>query len=528
MADHSATVQQRLIAIASAKEPLLDRVRLITHQPEGWRYCYDRPRQFLTRTMLNDQPPSLLEVVPRDLFGPLSSANRDHYWRLLTYLYSRFFGPEADLPPAAGWTRREVLVAIEQIVEHDDPWESEGEEDQSESPDQRATYYLRRLIGAGWIVEEEVGLAVIVSMPPVVGRLMETLIAFIDQAISPPEAGAKMRSIEATLQRIATSTQPGADLDEAASQARQLVGAMSAMGLRVREVMKDLTAEVTTAQALRKIFEEYISKTYIADYAELTGPDHPLARKSAVVALANEIALGQQRERLITWYSQHRTHGNTTLAEDRFFRTIKRIKDLNRIQDYLSRLDDDLRRMNRRMLALIDYRLHAPSHLEARIKKAIVGVKAAAEQVEITPPIGPGQMLSGELLFKPRVRRPSIPVESDAHRTLTPEQEARKRLRDRARDARRVQSADIHRYLSRVMGERLQIRASEMPIESIKDFRVIQTLSSLAIGSIAANAGTRKSGVSGRLPRYSFSAATDHHVKNRYFEMSDFYVTKVK
>ena len=63
-----------------------------------------------------------------------------------------------------------------------------------------------------------------------------------------------MRSIESTLERVLTSSQPGADLDEAAGQARLLVGAMGSMGLRVREVMRGLSAQVTTKQALQRIF----------------------------------------------------------------------------------------------------------------------------------------------------------------------------------------------------------------------------------------------------------------------------------
>ena len=471
-----------------------------------------------------DSPRSLMDVLPPDLFRPLSSANREHNWRLLTFLYDRFFGMEADFPPAAGWTRRDIQSAIEMLIEHDDPWDEDDERDSN--PNQRANRYLRRLIESGWMLEEQVGLAQILSMPPMVSKFMETLVSFIEQSVSPPEAGAKMRSIEAALQRVFSSPQPGADLDEAALQARQLVGAMSAMGLRVREVMRALTADVTTAQALKRIFDDYITKTYIADYAELTGADHPLARKSAVMQLVNELALGEQRTRLIAWYAVHRTGGSQRLAEDRFDRTVRRLRDLNRIQDFLERLEDDLRRMNRRMLALIDYRLHAPSHLEVRLKRAIAGVQSC-DDTAIPAPAAPGQILSGSLLYKPRRRRILLPIQADRVQKMTPEQEARMRLRMRARDARRVQSKDLLVYLSRVMGERLQIMASEMPIESIKDFRVVQTLASLAHAATAPTTGANRPGVSGRLPRYSFSAAPGRRVSNGYFEMPDFHVTKV-
>lgn len=474
--------------------------------------------------MLLAQTPPLFDVLPRDLFRPLASPNRVHYWRLLFLLYGKFFGSEADLPPAAGWNRRDLLSAIEQLLEDDDPWELEDGESPNSPINVRAHTYLRRLIEAGWLLEERVGLAVVISMPTVVNRLMETLQVFIE--FSPPPVGAKMRSIESALQRVLTSSQPGDELDEAASQARLLVGSMAAMGLRVRELMRGLSADVTTAQALHQIFDEYIGKTYMADYAQLAGANHPLARKSAVLALVSEIALSDQRDRLLAWYAEHRTGGNHDQADDRLERTLRRIKDLSRLQDFLDRLEDDLRRMNRRMLALIDYRLHAPSHLEIRIKRAIAGMKDS-DGLEVSPPVGPGQMLSGELLFKPRKRRSPIPLAADAQRQISPEQEARMRLRAQARDARRVQSKDIYAYLHRVMSTSLQVLASDLPIQSIKDFRVVQTLSSMALAATALSVRGKGNGMIGKLPKYAFRIASGRYVDNGYLDMPDFYITKV-
>jgi hypothetical protein len=474
--------------------------------------------------MLPIRTPPLFDLVPKDLFRPLASANREHYWQLLHLLYARFFGPEADMPPPAGWNRRDLLVVIEQQLEEDDPWEIEEGEVANTPTNIRAHNYLSRLIKAGWLLEERVGLAVVISMPTIVARLMETLQNFIE--FSPPAVGAKMRSIEGALQRVLTSRQPGADLDEAATQARQLVGAMASMGVRLRELMRGLTADVTTAQALRRIFDVYIADIYMADYAQLTGADHPLARKSAVIALANEIDLGDHRGRLVAWYAEHRTSGNLEQAEDRLQRTLRRIKDLNRLQDFLDRLEDDLRRMNRRMLALIDYRLHTPSHLETRIKRAIEGVKHS-QSSSLAPPIGPGQILSGELLYKPRRHKPPIPVVGDRQRQMTPEQEARMRLRAQALAARRVQSKDIYDYLHRVMGTNLQTLASDLSIESVKDFRVVQTLASMALAAIANASRGKGNGTVGKLPRYAFRVASARHISNGYLDMPDFYITKV-
>lgn len=469
--------------------------------------------------------PLLFQAIPKDLFRPLASLNREHYWRLLVLLYGRFFGPEADVPPAAGWDRRDVLTAVEQLLENDDPWQAEEEEASNSTVNARAHMYVRRLAEAGWLLEERSGMAVVVSMPVAVTRLMELLYGLIE--FTPPAVGAKMRSIEGALLRVATSAQPGDDLEEAAGQARALVAGMGSIGLRVRELMRSLTAEVTTAQALKQIFGEYIGKVYIADYAQLTGADHPLARKAAVLVLVHEIAYTDRRDHLLRWYLDNRTHGNLEEAQARLERSLRHIQDLARLQDFLDRLESDLRRMNRRMLALIDYRLHAPSQMEMRLTRALAAVCNADERIP-RPPVGAGQLLSGDLLYRPRVRRPPIPRVSDVEHRLTAEQEARMRLRRQARDTRRVQSRDIYLYLDRTMGAKLQIRASELPIESIKDFRVVQTLASLALNATTLMHSRNGNGITGKLPRYAFRAAPGAHVKSGYLDMPDFYITKVR
>lgn len=469
--------------------------------------------------------PLLFQAIPKDLFRPLASLNREHYWRLLVLLYGRFFGPEADVPPAAGWDRRDVLSAIEHLLEHDDPWHAEDEETSNDSPNARAGIYLRRLTEAGWLLEERSGVARVISMPIAVTRFMELLYGLIE--FTPPAVGAKMRSIEGALQRVSTSSQPGDDLEEAATQARALVAGMGSIGLRVRELMRALTAEVTTAQALKQIFGEYIGKVYMADYAQLTGADHPLARKATVLVLVHEIAYTDQRERLLRWYLDNRTQGNLEEANARLERTLRRLQDLARLQDFLDRLESDLRRMNRRMLALIDYRLHAPSQLEVRLKRALNAVRQADDPLP-RPPVGAGQLLSGDLLYRPRVRRAPIPRTGDVEHRLTAEQEARMRLRRQARDARRVQSKDIYLYLDRSMGTKLQIKASELPIESIKDFRVVQTLASLALNATTLAQNRHGDGTIGKLPRYAFRAAPGAHVRSGYLDMPDFYITKVR
>ncbi|MEO6923667.1 MAG: hypothetical protein ABI142_07570, partial [Bryocella sp.] len=74
---------------------------------------------------------------------------------------------------------------------------------------------------------------------------------------------------------------------------------------------------------------------------------------------------------------------------------------------------------------------------------------------------------------------------------------------------------------------RLQIRASALPIQSVKDFRVVQTLSSLSLMATSRGSGSSGDGIVSKLPKYSFRAGHGSHITNGYLEMPDFTITKV-
>src|SRR5690606_40071209 len=58
---------------------------------------------------------------------------------------------------------------------------------------------------------------------------------------------------------------------------------------------------------------------------------------------------------------------------------LMRLRELERIDEYLARLDEDMRQANRRALAFLDYRLRAPDRLDVLLRRAARGALAADE-----------------------------------------------------------------------------------------------------------------------------------------------------
>lgn len=441
--------------------------------------------------------PPLFAVVPAGLFAPLAGANRERYWELLCRLFEQFFGPDAPLPPSTGFQRREITGALENYLLTDDPWESEEGDLPGASLVDRANAIYERFRSTGWLRQERVGAREMVSMMPAVSQFLSTLVEFAEHG--PTFVSAKVRSIELQLQQVVEGKLSGDALDEAADQARRLLVSLSSMSLKVRDLMPELSRSETTAQFARQWFERYVSSFFVGDYADLHKADHPLARRSAILAMAQQIEGTALRETVLGWYREHLTAGDAERAELRLQRSLRRLHELERIDEYLGRLDEDIRQANRRALAFLDYRLRAPDRLDVLLRRACRGVLQAPEDT-LRLPVAPGTLMDDAQLRLPR-RKPH-PIERSANAAFqpTPEQLARLSLLRRMKRARLVTPEDMARYVGRHLPPDGCVDSAQLQIGSVEDLRAYQTLLTLALRSHRVG-GLRRDDPLGRLLR---------------------------
>ncbi|MFT3754788.1 MAG: DUF5716 family protein [Pseudoxanthomonas sp.] len=442
-------------------------------------------------------PPPLFSVVPSGLFGPLASANRAHYWLLLCRLFDEFFGPDAPLPPSHGFARREIVAAIERYLLSDDPWEDE----EGQTPDTplvtRANNIHDRFRQAGWLRQEKVGAREMVSMVPAVHTLLSTLIEFAEHP--PSFVASSVRTIELQLQQVIEGKASGDMLDKAADEARRLLVSLSSMSLQVRDLMPELSKAETTAQFARQWFERYVGQFFIGDYADLHKADHPLARRSSILSMAQQVETTALRDGVLDWYREHVTGGDGERADVRLQRSLRRLRELERIDEYLGRLDDDIRQANRRALAFLDYRLRAPDKLDVLLRRAIAGAMTALED-ELRLPVAPDALMDESQLRSPRRKPQPIPRSANIVQPPTPEQLARLSLLRRMKRARLVTAEDMARYVGRHLPASGSLDSERLGIASIEDLRAYQALLTLALRSHRIG-GLRRDDPLGRLLR---------------------------
>lgn len=440
------------------------------------------------RLRLEERYPPLFSRLPDRLFAPLASPNRHRYWSLLCSLHDQRFGPDAPLPPINGYPVGEVTRLIADEIRWQ-KWDAEEGVNESTPLEIVAGAAFHRLKDCGWLRVDKVGVRDMVTMPPVIAHFMGRLVEFA--RTGPLFVAGKIRSIEANLRLLLDETADGSSLHEAAEQARSLLEHVRNTGTNVRDLMVELGSEQATATFVRRFFEDFIERVFIGDYKELRTHDHPLARRQEILRIASGIQhLPAHRTRLIAWYRDKRAGGDAVRAEALFERDFQRIDELHRIDEYLDRLDDEIRSANKRALAYLDYRLKAARPLDLVIGQAIDAVLHVPEAVRAAP-FAPGVCLDPGRLASPRTEVARAAPGALRKQVMTAEQEARARLMLQARDRRSMSAPKLATFVRGQLQGRDTMASTDMAFGSIEALRALQILCAVSTAGASGSVSLR-------------------------------------
>ncbi len=447
---------------------------------------------------------ALFKRLPDQIFAPLGSPNRLLYWSVLCALYHHRFGPDAPIPPSYGYLLHDIHKFIENYITYEDDWTPEDNEPPETALNVRAMAIFRRLHEAGWFRIERYGMERTVTMRPAVGQFLAELIKFAERG--PIFVSGKIRLIADSLSYVATSEAgktTGENLREAANLSRELIEHIRNTGTNVRDLIDALDPDLPTSQYVRAFFQDYIVQMFIGDYRELRTREHPLSRRRQIIETAEAISLDvERRAALVTWYAQYLANGNRMDAETIMERDLARVCELSRIEEYLDRLDDELRRANRKALAVLDYRIRSVRPLDALIRSAIANVATMPDRGV------PGILASGPLMGSMRLFEPRIVVERPRASPLrkpvfSPREIAHARLMQRAREARSVTVIKLSAYVASALDGREQTSNDKLPLSSVEELRAYQTLQTV---SMAQGSGSVRLARDSRILARTFDA----------------------
>ncbi|MDT4796833.1 hypothetical protein FQZ97_294270 [compost metagenome] len=430
---------------------------------------------------------NLFERVSDRLFSPLASANRQGFWSLLCHLHRRRFGPDAPLPPSYGFVPRVLLQDIEDHIRYAPAWQPEDGEEPDTPLNNRAISYFHRLLDSGWFREERHGLTPTFSMAPSVNQLLTLLIGFAETG--PVFVSGKIRSIDGAIAQVLKGEAGGDLLREAAEQCRNLLVHIRNTGTNVRDLMGSIAKQETTAEYVRTFFREYVERVFIGDYLELRTREHPLSKRQQILDAVDEIGNNpEHRHRLLDWYLTRLTAGDKAKAEAAFERDLYRLGELNRIEEYLERLDDEVRTANKRALVVLHYRLRAIRPIDDLLRRVIDDLVASGLAGDFDGPwedlprvFAPEPLIGGERLAPPRketVRQPPSPLR---HTALSEHARAIGNLQRLAQERRRMTPAKLRAYAALALGDADHVASSELPVDGVEELRAYQSFASLAM-----------------------------------------------
>jgi hypothetical protein len=427
--------------------------------------------------------PPLFERLPGTLFKPLASLNHERFWAVLARLHRNRFGPDAPLPPSNGYPIRDIIADIERELDDSDCWEDEEGSAPAANLNMRANMIFNRFVDTEWLRRGRHGAEKVVTMSPATSHFLNLLMQFAESG--PIYVSGKINSIFGLITMVENEEASGDTLIEAAQQARNLLEHIRNTSTIIRDLMESLSKEATPSKYLSKFFSDYIERVFIGDYRELRTREHPLSKRQQILRTVDAIDESQsERTRLIEWYEKKQFPGDTARAERQYERDLHRLRELTRIDEYLDRLDDEIRRANRRALAYLDYSVRTVRPIGQLINVAIGNINGGTVLL-MSDPFAAGPMMSGMSLAMPRKVTKRLAPSRLRKALPAPEDIARAHVMQRARDARAMNAPKLAAFLLQRMADKPHIDSADLAIDKVVDGRAFQALAtvSAAMGS---------------------------------------------
>jgi len=421
----------------------------------------------------------LFSKLPDRIFAPLASENRHRYWALLCYLHDKRFGPNAPIPPVKGYPVKEIIQDIVDEIELQEAWSDEESILTEATIEQRARAIFERLHSCGWFRIENPRFDRRVSMHPTVRQFLDLVIDFAEA--DPVFLSGKIRIIDTNLKTVVDGTASGDVFSETAKQARDLLEHVRNTGTNIHDFMEELSREKSTAQYVQRFFTDYIEQVFIGDYKELRTKEHPLSRRRQILENVERLLESTEpKQQVMEWYESRLAKGNREKAKRLFERDIQRLNDLSRIDEYLERLDDEIRKANKRAFAYLDYRLRSMMPSEHLVRLAIQSAIGGGIE-DMADPFPPGEMVNPEGLREPRKAITRSEPSALRKIVVSEEHRAMASILNRAREARQVSPVKLANFALDQMKSKESIGNEELTIEGVSDARMYQTLSVLSL-----------------------------------------------
>jgi hypothetical protein len=418
----------------------------------------------------------MFRVLPGNFFVPLSSPNRIVYWECICKLFSTMehqlsFGVERDV----------LADELEYYFEQSQAAELDEEEFSALDNRGKANSMLRKLEAYGWIeIETDKSYVQRVNFKGYAVKIIKTLLDIAD--------GKQMeyQGYIYTIYSLARSNtdHPGIVLLQILENTDMLITGLKNLSSNIKHYIDELTRHQTVAEIMQALFNDYITNIVDKAYHRLLTSDNVSKFRPEII----ERLENKSRSKSYIENASQEIAGIREVSEEEGEELV--YKYLHEIIEAFRNMDDILTEINRKntqyQRAAINrarFLLSGDEDTRGQLKEILLGINEVMNEEELNPGgiyrieflddllrIYSSSILDSNSLYSPIEGRKEFLSQEleEAEPDLLQRQEKIRRLTEKMQNI--LSPTRIESYVMAQLGEKSQLRAGELPLESDEDF----------------------------------------------------------
>lgn len=423
--------------------------------------------------------------LPADLFGVFAGSKRWFYADLLEYIDRQIFGDE---PGVVSW--RTFMESMREYIDREARDVCVDDQDGPTGPvpsgiDSRAFVFYTRLVKTGWLIEMRDRYRRIVDMNPNARLVLTTLLEIKE---------GKTRSYGGEVLQVLLQLE-GADRDpenrseairNAARSARSFMHHLRSIASAVRQIEEDLIDQTDMRTLFRRFFTDFVEKFLISDFKQIKSTTNPFRFRRKIIDTAEGILAND--ERIAALAESYVREGREERLEQAKIMIESELKVVihvfEAVGSYLDLIEAANQRLERRISNTIRFMDRIAESSTERVVEALekLGSLAGDGETEIGVAhalIGGEPLVGQDDLYQHKKPREAYRPQKLRRRPVDPAFIEYRKAADAYRARGIVNAVKMGAYLEWAMGDRREIRASELPIRSLDDFFVFERLRAL-------------------------------------------------
>ena len=418
----------------------------------------------------------MFHILPGNFFVPLSSPNRIVYWECICKLFSIMehqlsFGVERDV----------LVEELEYYFEQVQSAEMDEEEFQALDNRGKANSMLRKLEFYGWIeIETDKSYVQRVNFKEYAVKIIKTLIEIAD--------GKQMeyQGYIYTIYSLARSNtdHPGIVLLQILENMDMLITGLKNLNSNIKHYIDELTKHKTVAEIMDALFNDYITNIVDKAYHRLRTSDNVSKFRPEII---ERLESKSHNKNYITKASQEIAGIREVSEEDGRELVYKYLHEIieafRNMDEILTEIDQKNTQYQRAAINRARFLLSGDEDVRGQIKEILLGINEMMNEEkmdlggiyriefldELVRIYSSSVLDSGSLYSPIEGRREFVPQELETEEPdLLKRQEKIRRITEKMQNV--LSPTKIEAYVEHQLGERKQLRAAQLPLNTEEDF----------------------------------------------------------